>query len=144
MSFDGNCGKSGQTNLIFCMMLPVGAALCIMSQYGVYPPLAAIIVTRLRGMLATRRCRRSMSISAHSSSSAWWSSPKILGQVVHTGDCTAQFIPDMLYGVAVWRSYRLVYLGAVALLKEIKDYSTTVRCGVIAIAIPEMRPGKWH
>ena len=65
----------------------------------------------------------------------------------HTGDCTAKFIPNMFYGVAVWRSWRLLHLGDVTLLKEIKDYSSTVRCGVIvlvAVVIPEMLPGKWH
>ena len=40
----------------FCMMLPVGVVLCMLGQYGVFPPLDAIIAARCRGMLATRRC----------------------------------------------------------------------------------------
>ena len=57
----------------------------------------------------------------------------ILGRVVHTGDCTTQFIPNMLYEVAVWRSWRLLHRGDVALLKETKNYPSTVRCGVIVL-----------
>ena len=66
---------------------------------------------------------------------------KILGWDVHIGDGTARFIPYMLYGAVVWRSCRRLHLGYVALLKEIKDYPSTVRCGVIvlvAVVIPEM------
>ena len=37
MSLDGNCDKSGQTNLIFLMMLPVGVVLCMPGQYQVFP-----------------------------------------------------------------------------------------------------------
>ena len=59
----------------FCMMLPVGVVLCILGQYGVFPPLAAIFASRCRSILATRRCRRSTGISAHLSSRAWRSAP---------------------------------------------------------------------
>ena len=62
-----------------------------------------------------------------------------LGHVFHTDDFTAQFIPNLFHGVAVWRSCRLLNLGDGALLKEINDYPSTVRCGVIVsvdIAIP--------
>ena len=72
---------------------------------------------------------------------------KIPGRVVKTGVRRAQFIPNMLYGVTVWRSCRLLHFGDVALLWEIKDYPSMVRCGVIvlvAVVIPEMMPGKWH
>ena len=62
MSVDGKCGKSGQTNLIFCMMLPVGVILYFPGPYRVFPPLAAIIVARRHGMLATRHWRRSTGI----------------------------------------------------------------------------------
>ena len=62
MLLNANCGKSGQNNLISCMMLPVGVVLCRLGQYRVFPPLTAIIATRRRGMLATRRCRRSSGI----------------------------------------------------------------------------------
>ena len=72
---DGNCGKSGQTNLIFCMMLSIVVALCMHGQYMVFATLAAIITTRHRGMLATRHCRRSTGSSAHLSSRDWQSSP---------------------------------------------------------------------
>ena len=40
MSLIGNCGKFGQTNLIFCMMWHVGVFLCLLGQYRVSPPLA--------------------------------------------------------------------------------------------------------
>ena len=79
MSLDGNCGKSGPRNLMFCMMLPVGVLLCMPGQYRVFPPLSAIIATRLRGMLDTRHCRRLAGISAHLSSRAWRSSPRFCG-----------------------------------------------------------------
>ena len=49
----------------------------------------------------------------------------------------------MFNGVAVWRSCRLLYLGDFALLKEIKDYPSMVRCGVIVLVVvvtPEMLP----
>ena len=48
-------------------------------QYRVLPLLAAIIATRRRGMLATRRCRCSTGIFAHLSSRAWPSSPRFWG-----------------------------------------------------------------
>ena len=35
MSLDGNCGKSGQTNFIFCMILPVGVVLCMSGRYSI-------------------------------------------------------------------------------------------------------------
>ena len=73
---------------------------------------------------------------------------KILGRVVHNdGDCTTQFIPNMFYGVAVWRSCRPLHLGDVALLKKIKEYLSMVRCAFIAlvmVVITKMLPGKWH
>ena len=64
----------------FCMMLPVGVVLCMLNQYWVFPPLAAIITARRRGMLPTRRCRRStgISIQQHLSSRAF---TKILGRI---------------------------------------------------------------
>ena len=127
------------------MKLAVGVVLCMQDQYGVFPPLAAIIAARRRDMLGTRHCRRSTRISAHVSSRAELN--KILGRAVHTGDYTAQFIPNMLYGVAVWRSCRLLHLGDVALLKKIKDSLIIMRCVVtvlVAVIIPEMLPGKWH
>ena len=74
MSLDGNCNKSGQTNL-----LSVGVVLCISGQYVVFPPLAAIISARRRGMLVTRRCRHFTGIFAHSSCRAWQSSPRFSG-----------------------------------------------------------------
>ena len=70
MSFDGNCGKSGQTNLNFCMMLSVGVNLCMPGQHQVFPPLTAIIAARHRGMLTTRHCMCYTEISAHLSSRA--------------------------------------------------------------------------
>ena len=79
MSFDGNCGKSGQTNLNFCMMLTVGVNLCMPGQHQVFPPQTAIIPARHRGMLTTRRFRRYTEISAHLSGRAWWSSPRFSG-----------------------------------------------------------------
>ena len=87
MSLDGNCGRSGQTNSTFCIILPVGVVLCMLGQYWVFPPLAAIIVARCHGMLATRRCKRSTRVSSHLFSRGWWNSPNS-GAVVHTGDCT--------------------------------------------------------
>ena len=38
MSSRGNCGKSGQTKLIFCMMLHVGVVLCMLGQYCFFFP----------------------------------------------------------------------------------------------------------
>ena len=120
---------------------------CVPDRYRVSPPLAAVIAARRRGMFATRRWGRCTRISAHLSSRCLAELTKILERVVHTGDGTAQFIPNMFYWVAVWRSCRLLHLGDVALLKEIMDYPSTVRCGVIvlvAVVIPKMLPGQWH
>ena len=79
MSLDGKCGKSGQTSLILCMMLPVGVVLCMRDQYWVFLPLAAIIATGHHGMLVTMRCRHSTGISAHLPSSPWRRSPIFWG-----------------------------------------------------------------
>ena len=59
----------------------------------------------------------------------------------------ALFIPSMFYRVAAWRSCRLLHLGDITLLKEIKDCLSTVGCGVIVlvvVVILKMLPGKWH
>ena len=60
----------------FCMLLLVGVVLCMPGQHRVLPPLAAIIATKRRGMLAARSCRCSTGICAHLSSRAgfpyWW------------------------------------------------------------------------
>ena len=79
MSLDGNCGKFGQINLIFCMMLPVGVVLCMLGKYRVFPPLAVIIAARRRCMLTARCYMRSAGISAHLSSRAWRNSPRFWG-----------------------------------------------------------------
>ena len=97
MSLDDNCRKSGQRNLIFCLLLPFGVLLCMPGQYWAFPPLAVITATGRRGMLATRRCRHSMEL------------------------------------LAVWRSCRLLHLGDVEMLKEIKDYPSSVKGGVIIL-----------
>ena len=123
MSLHGNCGKSGQTNFILCLMLPDGVVLCMQGQYRVFPPLAAIITDRHRGMLTTRPCRPSIGSSAHLSRRALAELSKILGRVFQIGDCTNQCIPNMFYGVAVWPSCRLLHLGDVALVKENKEES---------------------
>ena len=126
------------------MMLTVGVVLSMSDQYQVLPPLAAIIATRRRSMLVTRRCRRSTGEPAHSSSRIWRSSSRFwsglpcwwLHHPIH---------PKMFYGVAVWRSCRLFHLGDIALLKEIKDYPSMARCGVIvlvAVVIPKILPAK--
>ena len=60
---------------IFGVMLPIGVVLCTLSQYWVFPPLAAIITARYRGMFATICCR----CSAHLSSRVWRSSPRFCG-----------------------------------------------------------------
>ena len=57
----------------------VGEVLCMPGQYRVFPPLAALIAARLRGMLATRHRRRSAGISAHLSNRAWRSSTRFWG-----------------------------------------------------------------
>ena len=51
--------------VLFCIKL---------RQYRVFPPLAAIIAARRRGMITARRWGHSTGISAHLSSRAWWSS----------------------------------------------------------------------
>ena len=100
MSSDGNCGQSGQTNLIFCLMLPVGVVLCMPGQYQVFPALAAIIATRRRGMFATGVLHGFLSIyparlhRAHQDCGAgcpyWW-----LHGPIH---------PKYVRWAAVWRS----------------------------------------
>ena len=77
MSFYGNCGKSGQTNLFFCKMMLVGVVLCMSGQYRLFPPLAVIITPRHRGRLATRHHWRSTGIYTHLASRAWRSSQRI-------------------------------------------------------------------
>ena len=116
------CSKSGQTNLIFCMMLSVGVVLCMPDQYRLFLPLAAIITARHRGMLATRRCRRSIEISAHLSTRPWWSSPRfwagILPLAVEVGRyrslplservctmCQLQLVEDEYHILCVCGSY---------------------------------------
>ena len=79
LSLDGICSKSGQTNLISCLMCPVGVVLCILGQYWVFPHLVATIAPRHHGMLATGCCRCSTGISVHYSSRAWQSSPRFGG-----------------------------------------------------------------
>ena len=79
MSLGGICGKSGQTNLIFKNDAACWCGFVYASKYLVFPPLAAKIAARRRGILATRRCRRSTGISAPFSSRAWRSSPRFWG-----------------------------------------------------------------
>ena len=62
------------------------------------------------------------------------------GAVVHTGDFTTQFIPTMFCGVTVWRSYRLLHHGDVALLKEIKDFPSWVRYSFIVLVAVVIYP----
>ena len=59
---------------VWCCLL-----VCMLSQCWVFPPLAVIIVAGCRGIVATRRCRRSTGISAHLSSRACRSSPRFWG-----------------------------------------------------------------
>ena len=95
-------------------------------------------------MLATKHCGHSTGISAHLSSRAWRSSPRFRDRLSILTIVWPNFIPNMFYGVAVWRCCRLHYLGDVALLKEIKDYPSMLRCGVIvlvAVVIPKKLPG---
>ena len=70
-----------KTNLIYCMMLPVGVVLCMPGQYRVFLPLAAIIAAMRHGMLGTRHCRRSTKISAHLFGRAWGISPQFWGRL---------------------------------------------------------------
>ena len=79
MSLDDNCGKFGQTKMIFFVTLPGGLVLCVPGQYRVFPPLAAIIAAIRWGILATRRWRRCTGICAHLSSRAWRSSSRFWG-----------------------------------------------------------------
>ena len=127
---------------LFCMIQPVGVVLCMPGQYRVCPPLAGIIATRRRDYKALRAFYRDFCPFIQH-----WQAEltKIRGRVVHTGDCMAQCIPNMFYGVAVWLSCRLLHLGDVSLLQEIIDCPSTVRCGIIAlvaVVIPEMLLGK--
>ena len=134
MSLDGNCGKS---DVVLCMPGP----------YHIFLPEAAIIAAGHRDILATRHCRPFYRCFCLFIQQGLVELTKILGRVVHTGDCTAQYIPNKFYRVAVWWSCRLLHLGDIALLKEIKDCPSVVRCGVIvfvAVVIPESLPGKWH
>ena len=128
------------------MLLPVGVVVCMPGQYQVFLPLAAIIDAGRRDMLATGQCRHSRDFCPFTQQ-AMVNLTKILGWIVHTGDCTAQFIQNMFYGGSVWRSCRLLHLGDVALLKKVKDYPSPARCGVIvliAVIITKMLPGKWQ
>ena len=130
---DGNCGKSGKTNLIFCMMLPVGVILCMPGQYPVFPPLADIITPKASWHACYKALQAFCRDFCPFIQQGLAELTKILGRVVHTSDCTAQFIQNMCCGVEVWRSWRLLHLGDVALLKEIKDYPSMVRCSVIIL-----------
>ena len=137
MSLDSICGKSGQSSVVLCM--PV--------QHQIFPPLAEIIAARCRGMLATRCCRHFYRDFCPFIQQGLVEITMILGRFVYTGDCMAQFIPNMLCGVAVWRSCRLLHLCDAVLLKGVKDYLSTVKCGniiLVAVVIPKMLPGKWH
>ena len=79
MSLEDNCGKFGRTKMIFFVTLPGGLVLCVPGQYRVLPPLVAIIAASRRGILATRRWRRSTGTCAHLSSRAWRSSSRVWG-----------------------------------------------------------------
>ena len=81
MSLGGNCGKSSQTNLMFCMMLTVGVVLCMSGQYLAFSLLPGTITARRSGMLATRRHRRSTGISAYVSSRICRSLPRCWGRL---------------------------------------------------------------
>ena len=122
------------TNLIFCMMLPFGLVLCILSQYRLFPPLAA------------RRCRGSTGISAHLTSMAWWRSQRfrgglsilVIAQPNSSQICSMRLQYGDLAGCSI---------DDIALLKEIKDYPIMVRCGILileVVVILEMLAGKWH
>ena len=99
-----------------------------------------MITVRHCDKLAARYCRRSTEISAHLSIRVWRSSPRFWGGfsiLLITRPSSSQ----------IWLSRRLLHLGDFALLKEIKDYRSMVRYGVIilvAVVIPELLPGKWH
>ena len=149
MLWDGSCSESGQTNfLAWCCLLVLVLlllVLCVPVQYRVFSPPAAIIAARCSSMLAIGRCRRFSVISAHLSSRAWQRLLRFCGELsIH---CTAQFIPNIFYGVPVWWYCMLLHLGDVSLLKQIKDDLSTVRCGIIvlvAVVITGMLYGKWH
>ena len=118
MSLDGNCDKSGQTNgyLVnngyFRLELsksPLGVVACLpQSLPGILQGHLAIYPAGLGG--------------AHQDSgvgcSYWWLHIPINPQHV-LWDCSLAIMQAALY------------LGDVALLKEFKDYTSTVKCGVI-------------
>ena len=63
----------------FFVTLPGGLVLCVLGQYRVFPPLAAIIAASRRGILATRRWRHCTGICSNLSSRAWRSSSRFWG-----------------------------------------------------------------
>ena len=124
--------------IAWCRRL-VWFCVCIPGQHWVFPPPTAIITTRSHGMLDTRRCKRSTGISAHLSSWAWRSSPRFWGRLSTHDPIHPKYV---LWVCSL--AILLLHLGDVALLKEIRDYPSTVRCGVIvlvAVVIPENLPG---
>ena len=146
MSLGGNCGKSGQTNLIFawCCLL-VWFCKCRVSIGFSRLELLKSPLCVIACLLQSVPCILQDFCPFIQQGLAELT--KILGKAVHTGDCTSRFILNMFYGVAVWRSCKLLHLGDVALLKKFKDYPCTVGCGVIAlvaVVITEILPGKWH
>ena len=129
--------------IIVRKMLPVGVVLCMPGQHWVFPPPTAIIPARSHGMLDIRRCKCSTWISAHLSSRAWRSSPRFWGRLFTHGPIHPKHV--------LWVCSLAILQAAPSwwrcLLNEIRDYPSTVRCGVIvlvAVVIPEMLPGKWH
>ena len=80
MYLEDNCGKVGRTKMIF-VTLPGGLVLCVLGQYRVFPPLAAIIAASRRGILATRRWMRCTGICAHLRSRVWRSSSRFWGRL---------------------------------------------------------------
>ena len=144
MLLDGNCGKSGQTNLIFYMMLPVDEVLCMPGQYRVFPPLAAVIAARLRGKLATRHCWRSIGISAHVSSRAWRSSPRIWGGLSIL--VIARPIISQTCSMG-WQSGDLAGCSILVTLPCWRNYPNMLRCGVsvlVVVVIPGLLSWKRH
>ena len=120
-------------------MLPVGVVLCMVGQYPVFPHIAAIIDARRRGMLDTRRCRRCTGISAHLSSRAWRSSPRFwvgLSIGVITRPNSSQICSIGLQSVDLVDCFILVTL---CCWRKSNDVIV-----LVAVAIPEMLPGKWH
>ena len=146
MSLDGNCDKYDQINLIFaqfCLLVLFCVCWVGIGYFRLHLrySLLGVVACLLQGVAGVLQGFCSFIQQGLAELT------KILGPVVHTGDCTAQFIPNTFYGVGVWRSHRLLHLGDFALLKEIKNYPSMVRCSVIvliAIVMPEMLPGKWH